>query len=869
LGLLAQVPLPPPNRRVLAVLIILISGLCSGAHARTRFEANYDITLAIDIVNGRASGVATISFTNTSLSSIRTVPVYLVPNHFSKPDEDLNDVTFPHRFPAAFSPGQMSLLQVSANGVDITEELQILKLRSALAPEIPLPEPCAPGSTVILELTYSIIIPHRFGTFGQVDEVIVLNGGWYPHIPLLTQNGFDRQELHTEGSYVLSLSTSESGLLVVGDHMRRTDTRKQESITLSWSGPLPLYFSSPFSLLEEKEEGKVPILHVSRTRDRLTSRTARQVRQAVAAALSDAHLPSSTPPFVILEAPLRETMVIPIRHGILVSDLAFDVLPAESLVRQHHDNVYSAAYSATLMRAADMTLYETLLTLNLLQFVRQARGESDPLFLRRFLRFAEVWGTLEKMGSDPQAHFQNSMFFAPELPAELKRQVELLPRQSLTSPRTAARILFIVLGVTRIENALSLALEQQVPVTEALKSLAHAHEHEFIDLAFISHGTDLELFSVEQRDGAWYARVCKHGLNGPLPMELESGDRHRTKLVTTVCTTDCCDIALGSTKRRPRVLIDPMSVFQQTSDSADHPRRNDRNYLDLKWIISRPYFSMGSGDTFPSMGAELTLQPRFDLRNKAFLGAATTPERVSFLTGWRYGFGRQVRPNYLSHSLSLGIRATVSLQGDFDSSFGPALSWVHYSRQSRFNPYAGNWSFLYAYPVAEEGFKQFGVRVGGQLAQVLGTNPDHVFAFRLQSDFGFGHLPDWDVPSTGGIDGLRAVGATDFSKHQRLGVNLEYRWMVVRNLHLSLARFAYLSGVQLAVFGDGAAIAHNPGHLLAPASMFSDFGFGLRFHMNVFGVLPAMLAVDTAYLLPVGAVQTGGMNYILSFFQPF
>jgi hypothetical protein len=228
-----------------------------------------------------------------------------------------------------------------------------------------------------------------------------------------------------------------------------------------------------------------------------------------------------------------------------------------------------------------------------------------------------------------------------------------------------------------------------------------------------------------------------------------------------------------------------------------------------------------------------------------------------------------VRPTYLANSLSLGIRAAFPVDGSSGSLLGPVLSYLHYTRESRMNPYEGNWSYLFAYPIFSPDFAEAGSRFGAMTSQLFGRSPDHVLALRINGDTGVGWIPKWDVPATGGLEGLRALGSFAASARHRVGGSVEYRFMPVRNLHASVMRLGYITALQFAFFVDGAAISDDLGTLFDSSSTLVDVGVGFRPHADVFGVLPGIISIDVAYLLPILGAAQGGTNVVVSFYQPF
>jgi hypothetical protein len=828
-----------------------------------------EIDAQLDPAKRLLRGSCKFSFANDSAIELARLPIYLYPNLLAAPADDLVDVTFPHRFPGGFSAAGMELGVVLVDGVEVELTEEVNGAHSGLLVWATLPLPLSPGAKVVLEIEFRTLIPERFGPFGEIDGTVVLLGGWHPLVPRLDREGFALHAVDPMADIQITISGPSPGLLVIGDRITRLNSRTRAEVVLTqWSGPVLLYHRSAWHLSKGRDSTQRALVHVSSKSRSGPQRKARRVRDAVAMALADS--PPTDPssrPYLLLEAPLREMVAIPLRGGLLYSGLAFEVTPLESLESRHTEDLQSAVVASNLLSQSEMDLFEALLTINLVQFVRWGEGKADPVFLRRFLQQMELWGSLDKMGTDPQAHFQTSMFFTPELPAPLRRSPALFARE-VPSPRSAARMVYNILGAGRVLTALSSALSTSSRLQPALEHVASLEEREMLGVALAPLHIDLELAGERETEDGFEVDVCKHGDVGPLPLELLIKEKRTSRLLLVPCRGSCCTIATGA-RTRPQVTLDPHGLLLQEGLHDNHPRRNDRNHLDLKWVLNRPFVSFAGGDRLPAMGVELQVEPRWDLQHRFVLRPSVTSNRGTISGLWRYGFGHKVRPTYLANSLSLGVRAAFPIDGSDGSLLGPVFSYLHYTRQSRMNPFKGNWSYLFAYPIFTPDFEEIGSRFGAMTSQLFGRSPDHVLAVRLNCDTGVGWIPKWDVPATGGLEGLRALSSFAASSRHRIGGSVEYRFMPIRNLHASVMRLGYITALQFAFFVDGAAISDDIESLFDSSSTLIDVGIGFRPHADVFGVLPGIISIDVAYLLPILGAAQGGTNVVLSFYQPF
>ena len=824
----------------------------------------YSLNVVVNAGTGTITGRLAVSLVNSSSSSISSVPVYLYANTFSQPDPDLVDANFALRFPSGFSAGAMNISKASVQGVEVAVE----PVEGDLVVELHLPAELAvpPGGVLQVEISFVTKVPERFGAFSWIDGGLVLMGGWYPALFALGAGGFEPDRVGAPAKFDCSVSAKSAGLLVLGNRMYRVGAEKTVRSRFDWTGPLLLYFQPDFGISASLKNGQKVLKTVVRQRGEDRVEWLKPVVDSVLPVLGAPE--NAGEPFLVLEGSLRETMAMPFPGGIVLSDLAFSVAPLVDLIAQHRANVQAAAFAGKLMKSCGISMFDALLALNLYQLLKWDKGEVDPLYFRRVLTKGEFLGALDKFGTDPQVHFKSSMFFMPELPAEMRRSFELL-RLQIPSPHTAARIIFKILGAQRTGEALATAIERRTSVVRTALELANAQETAGIAASLSPGEVELKLEEVLRVDGRWRAMICKHGFPSELPLEMLVDSGSKTAVVTADCAGDCCGVDLGAASRAPKVKLDPYGVFQQKWTGSDHPRRNDRSYTDLKWVVSRIHLTLNAGDSIPSASFELVLQPRFDLRHSGFIKPRLDPSKVALLGGWRYGFGKRVRPSFLAWSLSIGLRAIFGIDDDAGNNLGLALTLVHYNRQSTMNPFRGNWSYVYLYPIASFDFQHYGSRFGGLVSQVFGRSPDHVLAMRVRFDSGAGWLPDWDRAATGGVAGMRAFASTDISRRHALVGSLEYRWMMVRNLNFSLARLAYLTGIQLAFFVDAATADDHLLDLFGSGNSYIDTGLGIRGHLNILGTIPTLLGVELAYLLPVLGTPDDGFNVTVGFTQPF
>jgi hypothetical protein len=825
----------------------------------------------VDVKSRTITGNLKLTFVNRTNGALEAVPLVVYANVFRQRDSDLDDVSYPLRFPRGFSPGGLAFDEARFEGQAMHVDYAPLNGHPGALAVLRLPKgrSISPGQTAVLALRFTTTVPKRFGPFSASQKAVIALGGWYPILPAMSEEGFVSHDVRGRARVRCTVRATRPGLLVLGSRAASVGVGEELTLDRTQSSALLLYYRPEYYLTAARVAGKQSTYVVARKDFAPARQWAAEVAAVVTAALPPAGSDKRPGAFLVLEAPLREVMAMPFPGGILVSDFSFSVVPMENLLKQQKDDLAAAVFAASLLSGQEIGLFDALMAINLFQFARWFKGHSDPTFLQRVFRKAEHIGVLDKVATDPQVNFRSSMFFTPELPVEVQRSFELFASPQ-PSPRTAAWLLFRGMGIERVEKALAEALAAGQSVRTMLGRLATPEEKALLETAASPMAADIELHEVKRTADGWSVRICKHGLTDSVPLDLFVAGGKKAEVKTFVCEGTCCDVALADGPRRPRLQLDPHGLFLQKSPNRrQDPRRNDRNFADLKWIVSRFFLHMGGEDAIPTTGFDLILQPRYNLKNWWYLAPALTPSRVTISSGWQHGFGRMVRPGFVAFTATLVFRVTIGLFDNQGTGLGPALILTHNTRQSMTNPFEGHQASAYVLPIFSSDFQEQGLRYGGSWTQMVGRSSDHVLALRVSLDSVFGWLPDWDRSQTGGINGMRVFGATQISKRHNVGASAEYRLMLVRNLNVPLARLTYFTGLQLAAFGDAATNSDRWSGLFHEESSYVDVGAGLRFHMNFLGTVPMVISLDLAYLLPILGARQSGFNGVVSFGQPF
>lgn len=795
-------------------------------------------------------------------------------------DAEVDSITYPWRFPGSPQFARVSaaygdsspLTPVSASCVPSLMGLDSPLQRAQRAPA----ESDSGGHKN--SIRYDITIPQRFGPFGWVEGQTTLLGGWYP-LPTLARPPCTMDSLLPSLTSVrVHITSTSAGLLIVGSRMGLVTAGGHIETEADLTRPLMLAFMPHYSAVSagnvtpSTQETSpafssivlgVTIAQSGSAQFDALQQTARRASQFLDAnggtGLNTDQLQGrNLGTFLLLQAPLREMMVLPFRGGLLVSDRLFRVARIGPLWRSHETALtwgllcarmleQGAGYRDALVLA---TLHQSLLMTN-----PAARGELSEWFRR-----GEVLSVIDQVGTDPQTGFQQGLFGLATLPDELAGPWASAVDQQ--SPWWVAHQILCALGHEVVAEELSQP-RLMAGTMHRIRLLMDMKASGLGTHLFDPRRVDVRLHRVEED------RLVLHSSTGGAPLALSYRFGPQGKVGSGVCPEFPCVLLAKGVREGLDVLVDPLEQLAQRSLLPIDPRLDDRNYLDVKWMFSKAALSYSSQDSLPFAQVELALQPRYDLGNMAFVTPFIGPVRSGILAGYRLGLGAKSRANARLWSLAVGPR--IALDSRFTDSWTAGLmaSVLYSSYLSRTNPFDGAMLYAYALPFLHSPGGHPGLRTGGFATWLAGTTPDHILAMRLSLDSSLGALPEHEQAYSGGSEGVRALSARGMLRRHRVSLSLEYRLMVVRNLWESLLGLAWLEALQAVLFVDGAVLSNVMSGLFSANSTVLGAGIGLRPHVQLLGFVPATLAVDAAWLFPVGWTSRGGLSVLVGFTQAF
>lgn len=290
------------------------------------------------------SGRGSLELRNLASYQVQRLPLVLYPARFRSQDPEIDAVVFDRFYARWFSAGDLRLDSLTSGGEALkTRPAPEAKLPEGCALWVQLPRPLDPGAWVSLELSFTLTVPKRLGTFGRDSGRMILEGGFLPYLPRSDHRSSPaRSELELVLKPVVAGEIATWTGLLGGARVKA-----KAGATVSWSGQSPALALGPEAKWSEGEarisvEVLAPDGEDEDRRQRLV-RLGGEVALAVEVVLGEA--PSGSLTFV--RAPLRDRFLSVGDRVVLYSDRLFRVFP---LLERFHELEVGRAAIQSLVR---------------------------------------------------------------------------------------------------------------------------------------------------------------------------------------------------------------------------------------------------------------------------------------------------------------------------------------------------------------------------------------------------------------------------------------------------------------------------------------------------------------------------------------
>lgn len=171
---------------VMGLIIFLIHNYCFAVQ-----PPQYEINAYIDTVNHKISAKQKVTFTNNTDKELGEIYFHIYPNRKYSEAEKRLLLRYAAYFninpyPAGFQSGGLKINSAGLNNQKLNYKIEgedetILK--------VTLPDKLSAGSSVAIDLDFSVDIPHSYGRFGWHKNIISLLR-WYPILSVLDAQGW-------------------------------------------------------------------------------------------------------------------------------------------------------------------------------------------------------------------------------------------------------------------------------------------------------------------------------------------------------------------------------------------------------------------------------------------------------------------------------------------------------------------------------------------------------------------------------------------------------------------------------------------------------------------------------------------------------
>lgn len=884
----------------------------------------YNIDFELFPNSREITGRVEISFTANEESDSIFIAAY--PNIFSARDEKLNDVTFEWVYPRSFDSGYMELSDesISVNGAVITilkKDIQNEKSDKSIF-RYNLARKIKKGEEVIFKSTFLTKIPQKFGSFGTYENILSLNGGFYPR--LITEEEVKYERFFPKISdYSIDIKVSDDYKILINGNLLSDGNNADGKYHYEGRFHYPsIIFSKSFRRTVIDNQGLSFIFYEPTQDDELVKWLSLSIAKIVQfLKLEGISLNSSE--VKIVSIPLRGTLAINGDGVIYISDRIFKIL---SSFRYFHD--------VQFLRA--------ILTYSLDEIIKDREDFFDYFWVREAASwfFTEKYQTLleKREGKSRDVRSIKLLNYLKFIPAV--QEALLAPEY----PFSYAYFNSIYHGDNLKEDPAN--FKRKIPngrvITEKLKDLLEIDQYNKIFTTYISEKNSLsfgenlnnqlnremdwffndwlselkrENFSItkiarEKREDKWSTTVeVKRDGKERRPNEVvsllmkESGDqKHYLRLFGN---SEKYEYKLNTENKISLIHLDP---YKRLYDKTEKDNRDPAEYL-LMMPAANLSLSIFEGDLdgFVYLQLEKMYNP---VDSYTFLGVVS-PSAYGISLGYGHWFGRLIDFLRMTHFFALDfnfrklkegyIQWTGSESVDPDTSpesvYIPVDSGITNSIEigysfastvSRRNPQGGWSTYIFTdlsskYLLSDYDYTAYGFT----FTKLFQLFDEHILALNGRFRDSQFDIPSQNQFSLGGIYNMRGIpaGLSKYVGKKRVLLSCEYRHVLIRELDINIFNLARFRKIQGAVYSDAGSVAdtvfeqrekkadptfeynNGYGRLVDLNNYNSDIGYSLRFFFDALGVRSTLLRFDIAKQL--NNFDDQSLQFYMTFDQAF
>ncbi len=841
------------------------------------------IRARLDFDAPEISGAADVRWRNAGAVPARTLRVFLFANRFRSIDS-LNDLAR-HLLIAgqAFRPGGTDLVSVSEAGASLSWRFEnVPSLPPHTVAAVDLGRDVLPGEEIAVTIDFRTRLPNLLDTFGDVDGLVVADGGWYP-LPLAVDSTSANDLCASSVATRAELSIpAGSSLLVNG---RRFAANAGIEVTAPAGERLSFVLSrTPFETSSFRVGGRTV---------EIDTVPARELAHRISPGQAPLEVLADTLPSILAESSEERSLRVvrlPLRWYpsasapgmVLVSDRLFEIFP---ILRPLHQRelAYAVFLEEETRRAAareppaDAPWIAEGLAWRRAEALYRARFRGGRE-VKDWIRLFDVFAIVDRFETAPRIPFVRPFF-----PVAVSDDPLGIRLGGVCQDRPPGRFVFDKLEAKLRPVTFAAVLERyrrgRDPLRDVVRTAGGEDADRFLAAWLRPHvPVNYALREVELdpagKPGARFtiARMSPEARPDSLEVALEEeGDAEpETSFVDLGDPSNAVELA--ASKKVRALQLDP-------------ERKTVETRLDDDRVPSEYQFLLDSADVEVSstefgISTLLVGRRRYDYQKDLAAAGFYTSRGYGVDAGLQLHGGKPIDANLYRQNL-FAYYSIEELDSSFENKQAPDVRTR--GRLGgfglRFNSYDAFWFenpagshhlrlFFDGYDRALGGDFGF-VRGGGSLAYTLPLREDTVLAAQVLNGYsaatGHGPIPNQGLFSLGGFRSIRGIGAEDELAKDIVVVRAELRRMLPWRLDLNFEDVLIARRLQAKVFVDTGRVENSSRRLYDPSGFAVGVGGGLNLFYDFMGFFPTTFYLDVA----TRADKAGKAQVLFGVGQPF
>ncbi len=832
---------------------------------------NYEIDATYQQEEHQIVGQEKITFSNQSTKPVSELYIFLYPNLYRRKHPDLDTQFYRKAYPINFNSAGIEIHSLKdASG----ETLPFFPspYQNSIIIKINLSKPVEPLDDFDLFIKFTTKIPQKWGPFGYYDNLIALQGGWYPYLANFIDGEWTFHDPPQESRYRIRFNI-EKNFEVIGSTPLTSKTTEGDLHSYLFEGENLSFFSLSIGddFVEYKTSiGKVDITYHVLSRDRAY---AEQVVQLTENALTFFTEESGAPPPMFLQmtsAGLYQDLTTPGDNLLYLNTHLFKVFP--TLKRFHEASLAYGLYRIIWRKKRPEETWwviESLARIDAEAFMKNRHGKTFNL--------SEWLKPIAFIPLIDQILYSNDLpmrqvYFKESLNPVVSEDIRFFNNPPSESPSIFTKLRNLI-GDESMDQTLSAYLTQKDEAALSFRKILNKTTGEDLDWLIdrwltVRTKLDFELLDIQQEEinGTYHTSidVLKHGEGiEPLQVTVREKNGSVTPLVWDG-VGDAHRFVLTTQTAVHVVDLDPNKL------SNDPNRLNNRSPPKWKFLLDQFNLSYDFQTKFLSYNTGLLFQRVYDTRNWVRLQFSHADAGDSQHLSYTHSIKR-------NHIITTGLTHTKT-KAD--------LQLAQKAEESQFVTIGYDFVFpdipllpesvqrlTTTFPTFDVGltFNQELSSGSTEHAALLRLNLRRVFSFSNYHEIGgrifigqsIGRLFEDNRFFLGGSNGMRGYTPLAFEGENMSLFSVEYRFPLFYETDINFLGLVHTHTWQAVLFSDAGMVTDS--HNVFRFDQYkSDIGFGLRFFVDLFGVYPSILRADIAKPIDGPRTDEDKIHYYLN-----